>query len=171
MRKIQSIYLYIEKVIYWIAYLAIFLIMIGISLDALSRVFFNAPIQGTYEVVSLYLMIIVVFIGLGYSFKNEEHVKITVLYQYFPRKGKLVADIIGTILSILLFSIIGIEGYQMTNDAWINDNYTFGIVSLPMFLSYIWVPLGTFLLVIRLLVQLILKTIELFKPTKVGDEK
>ena len=115
-------------------------------------------------------MVIVVFVGLGYSYKNEEHVKITVLYRYFSKKGQLIADIFGLILSICFFSIIAFEGFEMTLDAWINKLYTFGIISLPMFLSYIWVPIGSSLLLVRLFFQLILKIGEFFQPSKVGEE-
>jgi TRAP-type C4-dicarboxylate transport system permease small subunit len=162
MLKIKKLFLMIENGIHIFAYISVFVMMLAITTDAIARSFFNSPIQGTYEVVGMYLMVIVVFLGISHSFKKGEHVNITLLYQYFSEKTKLFVDSFGLLLSILFFSIIALKGYEMTYEAWINNHYTFGIVTLPMFLSYIWVPIGTGVLTLRLSIELVKRLKKIF---------
>lgn len=88
-----------------IASISIFLIMILITADVLSRLIFNKPFAGTAEIVSS-IIIIVCFLEIPYVAVKGAHVRTTMLYDKVGVKGKLVIDIIAALLGILVYSFI-----------------------------------------------------------------
>lgn len=145
----------VETLLHTICCLAIFAMMILITFDTIGRYFFNNPIQGSYEITELYLMIMVVFLTLSFTFKNGGHIRIDILYSRFSQKQKAIADMLGLLLSIIVFSIITYQSGILAYDAWSQEQYTFGVITLPMVWSYIWVPLGSGVLTLRLLLEFI----------------
>lgn len=143
----------LESFLHGIGAMAAFVMMILITFDTAGRYLFNKPIQGTLEITELYLMIMVVFLTLSYSFKRGEHVRIDILYRHFSAKTKAAVDMISLLLLAVLFAIITYQGWLMTYEAWSQNQYTFGVISLPMVFSYIWVPLGSGTLTLRLLIN------------------
>lgn len=151
MKLIKNTFEKIEKLLHIIGYIAIFAMMILITLDTVGRYFFNNPIQGTYEITEIFLMIMVVFLTLSYSFKTGDHVRVDILYRRFPNKVKNAINVFAMFISAALFAMITYQGWILTHGAWINQEYTFGVITLPMYLSYIWIPLGSGALTLRLI--------------------
>ncbi len=143
----------LEAILHGIGAVAAFMMMVLITFDTAGRYLFNKPIQGTLEITELYLMIMVVFLTLSYSFKRGEHIRIDILYRHFSAKTKALVDMLSLLLSALLFAVITYQGWVMTYEAWSQDQYTFGVITLPMVFSYIWVPLGSGTLTLRLLIN------------------
>lgn len=160
----------IEKTLHVIGYITIFAIMIIISINTIGRAFFNIPIKGSYELVTLFLMVIVVFFTLSYSFKKGEHVRVDILYQKFSERTKNCVDSFVLLLSTVLFSFITYQSFQLTYKVWIENHYFFGAISLPSYLSYIWVPIGCGVLTLRLLIDLI-KNIKKFIHIESSSDK
>jgi TRAP-type C4-dicarboxylate transport system permease small subunit len=153
MKKLKTIFPKIESLSQVIGYVALFMMMLLITVDTAGRYFFNQPIHGAFEITEDYLMVMVVFLGLSYSYKKGEHIKIDLLYRHFPNKVKSIVDCLGLLLTAVLFSLITYQGYSLTFEAWVQKQYIFGVISLPSFLSYIWVPVGSAVLTIRLMIE------------------
>lgn len=145
----------VETVLHAICCLAIFAMMILITSDTIGRYFFNNPIQGSYEITELYFMIMVVFLAQSITYKNGGHIRIDILYNRFSPKQKSIADMLGVLLTMLVFSLITYQSGILTYEAWSKEQYTFGVITLPMVWSYIWIPLGSGALTIRLLIEFI----------------
>ena len=88
-----------------IASVSIFVIMILITADVLSRLIFNKPFVGTAEIVSS-IIIIVCFLEIPYVAVKGAHVRTTMLYDKVGAKGKLIIDILAAFLGILVYSFI-----------------------------------------------------------------
>ena len=53
------------------------------------------------------------------------------------------------------FALVGYQGYVITAGEWINKNTFSGIVQWPTYLSRIWIPLGSLMIILRMLIELV----------------
>ena len=83
----------------------VFVIMLIIVVDVLSRLLFNHPFAGVAEIVSM-MIIIFTFLVLPHVTARNGHVRTTMLYDKVGRNGKLVIDLIASILGVLVYAFI-----------------------------------------------------------------
>lgn len=171
MRVIKTCFEKIEKLLHAISYISTFIMMFLITVDTAGRYLFNKPIKGAYEITESFLMIVVVFLTLSYSYKSGDHIRIDILYRRFTNKTKIVIDAFSLILSACMFSVITYYGWTQTYEAFIQKQYTFGVITMPMFLSYIWIPIGCGALTIRLFAEGIIDIGKLFGAKELIKEK
>ena len=171
MKAIESIIRKLEITLNYISCIGIFAMMVLLSFDTAGRYLFNKPIQGSYEITELVLMIAVVFLALSNCFKIGDQVKIDFVYGKFPPKVKAVFDGIMYLFCMAVFSLVGYLGWELAYDALRLHEMTFGVISLPMVLSYIWIPLGVGVLVLRLLFESIKRFAFLFGAKSIEVEE
>ncbi|MFM1653006.1 TRAP transporter small permease subunit [Brevibacillus sp. B_LB10_24] len=153
MNRFKRVFAKLESILHALSSAAIFFMMLLIAFDTAGRYFLNKPIQGTYEITEMYLMVMVVFLTLSYTFKSGDHIRIDICYRRFRPKTKALIDVFGMLISAALFAVIAYQGGMSTLEAWSQNEYTFGVITLPMYLSYIWVPLGSGALTLRLIID------------------
>lgn len=105
LRKIDKLLEKFLSVMDGIASVAIFVIMLLITSDVLSRLLFNKPFVGTAEIVSS-VIIIVCFLEIPYVAVKGAHVRTTMLYDKVGVRGKLVIDLLAAALGILAYAFI-----------------------------------------------------------------
>jgi len=71
-----------EKLYMATAMISIFVMMLSISADALSRYLFGSPITGQYEFTQFYLLVILVFMALPRTYIIGGHIRLKLLDQY-----------------------------------------------------------------------------------------
>lgn len=149
----------LEIVLLRFSQLALFVMMILTSCDALSRYFFRHSITGSYEITERYLMIILVFLSMSYVLKVDGHIRLDILFDRFSNKVKNGLNILFYLLTAVFAFFMGYEGLLMTINALKFNLILSGLVDFPLWLSYIWIPIGSFLLMLRLLLNSILLVI------------
>lgn len=90
----------------------------GVSLLALTLLatmnvalrIFQAPVGGTYEIVS-FLGAIVTAGALGYTQKRKDHIVVDILSDKFPPRVKRVLDQVSYALILVFFSIVSWQTY------------------------------------------------------------
>lgn len=105
LRKIDKALTWFLSIMDGIASISIFLIMILITADVLSRLLLNKPFVGTAEIVSS-IIIIVCFLEIPYVAVKGAHVRTTMLYDKLGIKGKCVIDIAAAVLGIIVYYFI-----------------------------------------------------------------
>lgn len=138
-----------------IALMALFLMMIGITADAFGRYFLHAPIKGQYEFTSLYLMVILSFLGLARSQALGGHVSIPVLAGVLARIPFALHHRLTALIAACAFAMVTWATGHEALARIAAKSTTFGAVQFPTYLSFCWVPVGTGLLTLRLLHQTI----------------
>ena len=83
----------------------VFVIMLIITVDVLSRLLFNHPFAGVAEIVSL-MIIIFTFLVLPHVTARNGHVRTTMFYDKVNRNGKLIIDILACIIGIVVYAFI-----------------------------------------------------------------
>jgi len=105
-RKIDRFTSVIGKFTYWLV-----LVMIGVGVwNVLGRYIGNAIGQNLSSNALIetqwYLFDIVFLLGAAYTLQRNEHVRVDIFYGQFSRQKKAIADLIGTLLFLIPFSIL-----------------------------------------------------------------
>lgn len=160
----------VEIVFLKLSQLSILAMMVLTAADAASRYIFDKPIMGAYEITERYLMIILVFLSMSYVQKVDGHIRLDILFEKFSQKLQDVLNIFFFLLAALLMAFIGYEGAMSTYNAIANNLQLSGLINFPLWLSYIWIPLGSFLITIRLLISIVRLAANLNKTKDVDKE-
>lgn len=97
----------ISNLVEWAGMATVVIMMIHIILEVTFRSVFNAPIPGTLEWVQYYYIIIVSFVGMYVAQKRREHVSVTMITDRLGLRAKVIAILVGNLLTIstLIFFI------------------------------------------------------------------
>lgn len=145
----------VDRYLFNIAKIAILLCMFLISLNAATRYLLNKPIPGIYEFTEMFLMVMIVFLSVGYTWKLRGYIAITILSEKFNKPSKNIVNLFILIAGIVFFGLIGMEGFNSTLDSWTNSHVASGLIPWPMYLSSIWIPLGCLMIVLRMILEIV----------------
>lgn len=128
--------------------IGLLLMMLVITADVIARRIFGQSLSWVYGLTESFLMVIVVFLGIAYTHYKDDHIRFKLIIDIIPKTGLKIITAISHLFTMLFFVLIAYQGLLQTLHAWEKDISTGGIVSLPLYLSYIWVPLGSILVII-----------------------
>jgi TRAP-type transport system small permease protein len=149
MKIIESI----DRVFITIGMICLFFIMVIVAFDGLGRQFFDKPIVGAYELVEKYLMTAMIFPVIGYTWAKKGHIGVTIFYEKMPKAIQNIAYLITIIAGLIIFGIIGYTGYDTTYTSYTGNQLTSGLIRWPLWVAYIWMPLGSAIFCVRLIVE------------------
>jgi TRAP-type C4-dicarboxylate transport system permease small subunit len=154
-KSIKLLYDRLESLFYRLSVIGIFVMMVVVTGDSVGRYFLRSPIKGAFELVQNYLMVMTVFLSISYICRINAHIRLEMFQKFFPRQLKIVITYVNTLFPLAMFFIICHQATIRALEAWNNKEVMIGVVSWPVFWSYVWVPLGTGLVCVRLLFDLI----------------
>lgn len=96
---------------HWVAGLALLAILALTVTDIFGRTLFNNPVPGTVEVTAL-VLVVVVFLGLGYSEDLGDHITVDLLYVRVGTRFKAVLDVFANLLSIVVIALMAFQIYH-----------------------------------------------------------
>jgi len=130
-------------------------ITIAIFVDVFLRYFFNRPSIWVTE-VSTYLFLYLIFLATAYTLQEGLHIRVTFLLDYFGNKVRRIIDTI-TSLFALTFSVVLLwQTSIMTWTAFSEDWTSPTMLNAPFAYIYISMVIGSFLLVLTFLGNIIL---------------
>lgn len=144
---------FIDKVFMVIASISLFAIMVIVAIDGLLRQFFDSPITGAYVLVENYLMVAMIFSALGYTWAKKSHVSITFLHNKLPIALRNLTYLLILLMGMFIMGVIGYTGFERTVSAFQNNNVTSGLIRWPIWIAYIWLPLGSAIFILRLVLE------------------
>lgn len=144
----------IERLAIRIALTMMFAVMMIVAADVCMRYFLNAPFSWAYDLISLYLMAGIFFLGLSQAYAAGAHVSVDILQQQFSAPGKRLAEIITAAVGLVAFAAMTKLGYERALDAFVSKDVLAGAIPWPTWPSIALMPLGAGLLCLRLSVTL-----------------
>jgi len=90
--------------------------------DVGGRYFFNAPLKGTPEIVSMSIVIIA-YLQAAYAIRSGGMIAVDALYENYPLRLKSLVSLIGSLLGIFMFSLIFFGSYDRAIDAWVTGEF------------------------------------------------
>ena len=138
-----------EYVAYW-AVIAVF----AYYYEVLARFVFNSPTNWVHE--SMFLMFGMQYMLCGaYAYREDQHVRVDVIYTKFSPRGKAIADIVTSVFFFIFTITMLVTGWRFAADAVANHETSFtewGIQYWPVKLT---IPVGAALIVLQGLSKLI----------------
>jgi TRAP-type C4-dicarboxylate transport system permease small subunit len=126
----------------------IFLLGFLVCADVIGRAFFNSPVKGTPEIVSMSI-VIVCFLLAGYSVKSNSMIFTDVFSGMFGVRGHAAASLLSATLGILFFAIIIWGSYEPTLHAITSGEYEGeGALRVPVWPARSLVVIGSALVVV-----------------------
>ncbi|MDP2644804.1 MAG: TRAP transporter small permease [Desulfobacterales bacterium] len=120
--RLYSVVLFISRAMAVLACSILALMMLFVTADVAGRDFFNRPVRGTVEIVGL-LLIVASTWGLGLCQVEKKHLRVTLLYDMFPRRVQRWLDIFAYGVCLVTAAIVS---WQM----------------LLLAIKYVWMPHG-----------------------------
>ena len=138
-----------EFVAYW-SVIAVFVYYY----EVIARYVFNSPTNWAHEAMFLMFGMQYLIAG-GFVLREGGHVRVDVIYNQFPKRGKAIVDIFTSIFFFIFMVALLVTGWTFFKDA-----YEVGEVSFTEWAIHYWpvklaLPVGAILLLIQGIAQLI----------------
>ncbi len=141
----------------------VLILMVLVVADIFGRYLFNSPVPMAYEVGS-FLMVFVVFLGLAYTQKMGAHIRVEILTLRLSPRARDVLDILASVLGLILYATITYQSVIWAWASWQVGDYVAGLINIPRWPSQFAVPLGSALLCLQFLADVIQRMAELKSP-------
>jgi len=106
------------------------------------------------EELARFCFIWLIYIGISYGVKKQRHIKVDVLLVILNQKGKVILNVISTILFMAFAVFVIIYGFEIANKL-LGFGQKSPALQIPMGLVYLSAPIGMGLTLIRLIQNLI----------------
>ena len=87
MGRVQAVFGRIADITGWIALAFLAFMMVGISVDVVVRAIWGRSVPGLFEMSEM-AMVMVVFMGLGWTLKDDAHIRVTMLSDRLPEPAR-----------------------------------------------------------------------------------
>lgn len=132
-------------------------------LEVVLRYVLAEPLSWALAFTTDYLLTAIFFLGLPYTFRAGAHVRIDAFYRSLPERAQRWCTVVGGVLSVLFVAVLTWGGITLTAGAWTGGDVPppgGAELSWPVWTSVIMVPLGSAVLLARLLHVLVVRPAE-----------
>jgi TRAP-type C4-dicarboxylate transport system permease small subunit len=109
--KVDRGLLLASKVLFWIAGAGLVSMLLLIVGDVIGIRFFSRPVPGGIEIVSFMAVVAIAF-AVPYTQVMRGHVAVDFIVEKFPRRARLVVDVITGFLSACLFAALAVYSFK-----------------------------------------------------------
>jgi TRAP-type C4-dicarboxylate transport system permease small subunit len=122
--------------------------------DVAMRYIFNAPLVWAYQLISNYLMVTVFFLALAATQRHGQNIGVDMVVRRLPERLRAGLAAICLLLMIVYIGLLAYAGWSVFIDAWTGGDVLAGVIAWPRWPGMLLVPVGSVLLLVRLLVEL-----------------
>lgn len=146
---------FVEGIFVAVSGASLILMMLWITADASGRYLFDHPITGTYEFSEEYLMVMLIFLTLSFTYVQGGHVRVTVCLQFMPKTVQRWISILNDLLGLIFFILIVVASWGVAIRALEMGVLSNNILQYPLAPSFLMVPIGSGLLSLRIFQSLL----------------
>jgi C4-dicarboxylate transporter, DctM subunit len=132
----------------------ILIMMLMTTLDVIFRYVFNSPIQGNYELQPL-LLVGVVYLAAASIQAKRSHISLDLITSHLSKGNQSAMRIFSDLIFLTFAALVCWQFVLATHSAWVANDYYWGLVKFPLWPPYLIIALGTGILAIRLIEELI----------------
>lgn len=145
----------VQKPVMALGGLLIFVMMLHVVADVLSKYLLNQPIVGTLEVVSNYYMVAAVFLPLAAVQSQNGHVKVEVFTVGMPKR---LVGAIDAFAAVLMLIYVGLMTWfvlvEAIEETAIREKLQIGLKFLPVWPARWFAPVGALLFMIAIVLSI-----------------
>lgn len=131
----------------------VLVLMLIMTADALGRKSLGA-LPGALEFTEA-LMVGAVFLPQMYVQRHREHVLVTVVTDWLPRRARFTIDGLAALLGLVIFLLLTWLAVGKAWDAWLVKEYRVAMITVPIWPFRWLIPLGTGFLCLQLVLTII----------------
>lgn len=116
--------------------------------EVIARFVFNSPTNWVHE--SMFLMYGMQYMLAGaYAYREDQHVRVDVIYTRFSPRGKAVADIVTSVFFFIFVGVLFWTSWRFAADAINNDEHSFTEWGVQYWSVKLMMPIGAGLLFLQ----------------------
>jgi len=157
----------LSRVINRLTWLAELLAEVGLALlllivlhEVVVRYVFNSPTLYSVE-LSEYLLVLVVFLSIGWVLREDRHVAVTFIVDRLPKKMRLGVNVLTSLVTMAFLWVLVWKGGKTAITAFTGGYHSSSLLNFPMWVPYALIPLGALILGL----QYIVKILQLFSSS------
>lgn len=150
--SISKVFRDVSKATFYTSSALLVIIMFLVTIDITGRTFFNAPLLGTLEICE-FLLAGAVMLGMGHTQSLGGHVMVELLYERMSPRWQKVQNIFSILVGIVIFGLVTWQGGVYALSGYEN-HLTSDILKIPAWPALFFVPIGSFLFTVELVIEL-----------------
>jgi len=123
--------------------------MVILVVDVFGRYFFHKPLTWSYDIISIYLMPLLIFFALSDAFRKNQHISVDLLYANLAPTTQRALRLLAAILTAAVILPIAWLAFGQAVDRYVNDIVISGSILWPTWVPSLMLGLGTLLLIVR----------------------
>ncbi|MFW2367129.1 MAG: TRAP transporter small permease subunit [Desulforhopalus sp.] len=139
-----------------VASLLILLLMAVVAYEVIARYAFNSPTSWAW-LVNKQIFGVYVMVAGAYALVHNNHIRIEMLYQHFPRSVKTVIQWLTLVAAFCFLGALLWKSGVMGREAWETKEVAMGVFKLPLYPLKIFIPIATFLFLLGCIVAVFKK--------------
>jgi len=124
-----------------------------VSFEVIARYIFNSPTQSSLEITE-YFLVAMGFLPLAAISRAKGHVAVDLMTAQLPVTGQRVCQVLVLLVTLTFACLVAWFGLDMTWHAYASNTASSSLLSFPMWIAYLGIPLGFFALAVDSIWQL-----------------
>lgn len=141
MRQLENFFRTVSNGFGAVALVFLMFLMLGTTLDAAARGIWGRPISGVFELAEL-SMVLVVFLGLGWTMLDNAHIRVTLLVERMPPWAARIAETLSWGFAALLLLILAVPSTQDAAHSFAIREFRWGYIEFPIWWAKIVLAAG-----------------------------
>ena len=127
---------------------ALFLMGMLITFEILSRAIFGYSTLVAEE-ISAYLLVLLLFMGLGYTLRTDGFLRVEFIFNRFPAKAQLIVELISSVLSMLYMVLLAYQSWLFVYESFDLGYRSIMPSGIRLWIPHLAIPIGCSLMVIE----------------------
>lgn len=149
-KKIAEKYNKTEEVLLIISLMVTVCLIFG---QIIMRKVFNDSLTWSEE-LARYIFIWQIWLGTSIGFRDDKHIKITIIRDLFKGKKLIIFDIFSRLILLVFCVFLVVFGMQLV-DRLFTTNYLSAALRIPMYWVYIALPFSSFIVCLRIITKMV----------------
>jgi len=142
-----------ERVVACISGAVMILVMCIVVSDVIMRYVFNMPWPWAYDVITLYFMVAIFYLGFPLANTQRANISVDLLVHYFNPRFRHVVELLSGVIAFVVFLSIGwIINENLVKEIETNELLP-GYYDYPTFIASLMMVTGSVLMCLRSLMQ------------------
>ncbi|MFD1880326.1 TRAP transporter small permease subunit [Paracoccus pacificus] len=155
MSALHSVVRRLSDLLGWIAMIFMAILMFGTAIDVISRAITGQTVPGLFEMSEL-SMVMVVFLGLGWTLRDDAHIRVTMLTDRLGPSVRPWVEGFSWLAAALVFALLAWPSTQEAAYSFSIREFRWGVVQIPIWWTKIALAAGLWFAAVQAVIKAIL---------------
>lgn len=138
----------------WLAAISMVLMTLLVVAQIAARLF-NYVVPSVIQ-ISGFLLATTIFFGLAYTMATGDHIRVTIVLEMVGRRVRLWLEGWSLVAGLVITGYFGVFSAQLTWESFTFGDKADGLVAIPLWLPQLSMVIGTLILAVRLVEELVI---------------